>query len=197
MNLYKEIVSKITPLDFEKYCLTVIKEYAEEENLNDFNIIHNKKIKKNDEDYQIDVFVEFMALKAKFKIFVECKRQKRPVERDEVILLNEKVQNLAAHKGILISTSGFQSGAIKRAEENGIALWQIIDKRIMFVRASISNIDEYYLEYIKHSPPHYVLQYGDSISEFPNRQIYPSKNMEIELRQKIDKILNRKNETSA
>jgi len=181
LNPYKEIVSNITPLEFEKFCYTVIKEYAELEKLTNFKIIHNKKIKIDDESYQIDIFAEFIALTVKINVLIECKHQKRPVERDEVIILIDKLHTLSAHKGILISTSGFQSGAVKKAEKNGIALLQIIDNHIMNIRASIqTEQDERYIEYQKKSPPYYCLQYSGLIPDFPDKMIYPTKSMENE-----------------
>jgi hypothetical protein len=41
LNPYEELVSKITPVEFEKFCLEIIKTYAEEEKLLDFNITHH------------------------------------------------------------------------------------------------------------------------------------------------------------
>jgi predicted helicase len=188
MNPYKDIVSNISPLEFEKFCFTVIKKYAESEGLNDFNIVHNKKMKVNGEEYQIDILAEFIALSVKFIAIIECKRQNRPVERDEVTILVDKVHRLAAHKGILISTSGFQSGALKKANDSGIALLQIIDKQVMHIRASIQpEQDERYNEFIKKLPPYYALQYSGAIPDFPDKKIYPTESMELELIQRIKK----------
>jgi predicted helicase len=190
INPYEEIISKISPLEFEQFCLMVIKKYAEQNNLNDFKITHNKKMRINDENYQIDLFAEFTAINVKFNIIIECKHQRRSIERAEIILLNDKINNSTAHKGILISTSGFQKGAIKRAEKNGIALLQIMDKEIRFVRASLpTELDEQYAEYVRQSSPYFVFQY---CGDFPNKQIYPTESMEAELRAKLKKNLRRR-----
>lgn len=186
MNPYKDLVSKITPNEFELFCFDILNAYAESEKLNDFKILHNKKVKSSDEIFQIDIIAEFKALNVKFKILIECKHQKRSVERDEVIILNDKIHNLASHKGILISTSGFQSGAIKRAEKNGIALIQIMDKNIRFIRASLPiKQDDRYNEFIKLHPPYFALLYSGELANFPDKQIYPTISMVNELKQKI------------
>jgi restriction system protein len=52
---------------------------------------------------------------------VECKHQRRPVSRDEVLILDGKLRDTGAHKGMLFATSGFQDGAIKLAKKRGIA----------------------------------------------------------------------------
>ena len=60
------------------------------------------------------------------------------------------MRSLGAHKGIFISTSGFQSGAEEYANAHGIALIQIFDKQVMQIKASISpEYDPMYIEFIK------------------------------------------------
>jgi restriction system protein len=43
------------------------------------------------------------------------------------MLLNQKLQEIGAHKGMIFSTSGFQSGAIEFATEHGIATITVQD----------------------------------------------------------------------
>ena len=91
---------------------------------------------------------------------------------------------------ILIFTSGFQSGAISRAEENGIALIQVVDKKFIFIRASISDVDKYTREFQIQYPPYLALQYTKASSVIPDIKIYPTTKMEEELKQKIKNIFN-------
>jgi restriction system protein len=49
--------------------------------------------------YVIDVLVEFTLLDgAEFKVLVECKHLKRPVERDEIQVLEAKLRAVGGHK---------------------------------------------------------------------------------------------------
>ena len=115
----------LSPTEFEKYCLEILRGYAESENLNNFSIEHDKKIKVSDGKYQIDVYATFEALGCKIKILCECKRYKNPVNRDKVVILHKKLDSLGAHKGILMTNNRFQSGAIQYAKEHGIALIKV------------------------------------------------------------------------
>lgn len=67
-------------------------------------------------------------------MIAECKRYTNPVNREKVVILADKVKSLGAHKGILISTSGFQSGAHEYAKKHGIALIQILDKHVVHIQ---------------------------------------------------------------
>ena len=61
------------------------------------------------------------------KILAECKQHKKRVGRDKVEVLESRLRSLGAQKGLLLSTAGFQSGAIQFAEKHGIALIQVFD----------------------------------------------------------------------
>lgn len=50
------------------------------------------------------------------EILVECRRCSSSVKRDVIMILESKIRDSNAHKKIVISTSGFQSGAIEYAE---------------------------------------------------------------------------------
>ena len=111
--------------EFEVFCMETLKAYAERENLQNFSIKHDQKIESDDGTYQIDVIAEYTALGAKNVVLIECKKHSNSVKRDVVTNLHAKLQSLGAHKGIIISTVGFQRGAVQYAEKHGIALWQI------------------------------------------------------------------------
>ncbi|WP_229635467.1 restriction endonuclease [Pseudomonas syringae] len=64
---------------------------------------------------------------AELMVLIECKKYRNAVERELVQVLHDKVRSLGAHKGMLFTTSGFQSGAIKYAKAHGIALVSIVD----------------------------------------------------------------------
>ena len=65
-------------------------------------------------------------------VLVECKNQTRPVERDEVMVLESKIRDVNAQKGMLFSTSGFQSGAIEFASAKHIATVSIVEGKWLY-----------------------------------------------------------------
>lgn len=120
----QETLFEMTPTQFEQYSLEIIQEqFQGQENL---CVYHNVIEKSGDGTYQIDGEVLFTIGDFNFKILVECKHYSSSITRDKVVLLADKVRTLKASKGILISTSAFQRGAIQYATEHNIALVQII-----------------------------------------------------------------------
>ena len=144
--------------------------------LKTFSIEHNKKIKVSDGKYQIDIYASFIALECEIKILCECKRYKKPVNRDKVVILHKKLDSLGAHKGILMTNNRFQSGAIQYAKEHGIALIQVSTRGPEYFSHS-NGLDNYseddpFLYSEKMLPPYRaVLVTKDSNTDFV---VYPT-----------------------
>ncbi len=188
-------ICSITPTEFEEYCLEILKGYAETEDLKDFLITHNVKIPASDGKYQIDVYAEFTAMGAKFKVLCECKHYKSSVKRGKVAELHRKLESIGAQKAILISTSKFQSGAVEYANAHGIALIYVENYNFEYISHSsgemVINDDDPFLYAEKHMPP-YVAFNCSSNTEEPIK-VYPPKSMIrkliIEMNQQIKEKL--------
>lgn len=85
----------------------------------------------------------------------ECKRWKTSVTQDVVMAFRTVVADSGAHRGYIISTNGFQSGAIAAAKSTNIDLvtfeefqntyfekW--IDKRVWSIENSVGSVNTYY-----------------------------------------------------
>lgn len=186
INPYRELSADISPEDFELYCMETLKAYAQKEGLQQFQIEHNQKIKAHDGTYQIDVLADYIALGCKHTVIVECKKHYRNIERSVVMELHEKLKSIGAQKAILISTSGFQIGAVKFAEEHGIALWQICNRTIKRMTNAVSSNSvgqEIQLEAEKYMPRFFVMEW-DCRVDYPYVELYPTNEMYVEAIQK-------------
>ncbi len=115
----------LTPSEYELAVKEILD--AAGETLLSYQSAHQPKVAGLDGEYIIDVVARFAALGANFTVLVECKHEKRKVERQDVQILYAKVQSLGAQKGMLFSVSGFQSGALEYALAHGIATVQLAD----------------------------------------------------------------------
>lgn len=111
---------ELDPIEYEN----IVKDFFNKSNrrIRDFSVIHNKILPAHDGDYQIDIVISFELDGLLYKSIVECKHFKNKIKRDYVQILYNKVQSLGAHKGIFVTSSDYQSGAIKFANAHGIAL---------------------------------------------------------------------------
>ncbi len=72
-----------------------------------------------------DVSFEMSVLGTNVLFIAECKCYKSRVHVGEVEEFNSKLQDIGGHKGIMFTTVGYQTGAVKAARGFGIALAQL------------------------------------------------------------------------
>jgi len=86
-------------------------------------VFHRKKYKGlSGHKHEIDLSFELDVAEVKVLIFVECKCYSRKVGVDELLEFVGRLRDTGAHKGILVTTNGFQRGAIEVAKANNVAL---------------------------------------------------------------------------
>lgn len=134
----KDVVLDMKPSEFEKYALQILEQQTE--GLKNVKIVHDKVIESYDGNYQLDGYIEFEAMGVLYKTIVECKHYKYPISREIVQKVYDNLRAVGAQKGIIISTSNFQSGAIKYAKIHGIALIQLTESGSEFATRGKMNV---------------------------------------------------------
>lgn len=130
-------VPSLTPREYELTVKSILDGAAID--LIEFHSEHLEKVDGVDGSYIIDVTVRFNALGANFLVLVECKHERRKVERQDVQVLHDKVRSTGAQKGMLFSVAGFQGGAIEYADVHGIALVQLASGRSTWVTKNLGS----------------------------------------------------------
>lgn len=77
----------------------------------------------------VDVLVEFAPLGIADRWAVECKDQASRVRQSQVQTFIEKVQNIGASRGLVVATSGYQSGCFKKVKHTNIVLTDLAGLR--------------------------------------------------------------------
>jgi hypothetical protein len=80
--------------------------------------------------HAIDVLVTGTYQTLPLKWIVECKCWKTNVPKEKVLALQATTQDVGADKGILLSETGFQSGAIRACKNTNITLTSLEDLRL-------------------------------------------------------------------
>lgn len=129
----------ITPTEFELMVKSWFESVAD--SLEEFTAQHLEAIQGSDGEFAFDVTIRFTAFHgAKFLVVAECKKHTSPIKRDIVQILNDKKRSVGAHKGFVISTSPFQSGAQEYALQHGIALCQVHSGNIAYIQANAARM---------------------------------------------------------
>ncbi len=72
--------------------------------------------------HEIDVWVTFEQYGVDIKWVVECKLWNSPIPKEKVLALQQVLQDVGADRGVLLSESGFQAGAVRAAERTNVTL---------------------------------------------------------------------------
>jgi restriction system protein len=85
----------ITPEEYERQVAAQLRRSGL--GLLEFRVTRREKLAGVDGIYEIDAVVRFEALGASFIVLVECKLTKRPVDRDAIQVLHDRVRSTGAH----------------------------------------------------------------------------------------------------
>jgi restriction system protein len=115
-------VHRISAVEYEQLVKATLDAGVSKEELLQYESRHLEAISGADGEYTFDVTVRFRNMTGDHLVLIECKRHRRKVERELVMVLYGKIQSVGAQKGMLFSTAGFQSGAVEYAQQHGLAL---------------------------------------------------------------------------
>ncbi|ASA20539.1 restriction endonuclease [Paenibacillus donghaensis] len=82
---------------------------------------------KTGASHQFDVYYEFTKAIVKHRVAIECKNHRRPVDKGKVGEFKSKILDIDNLMGIMVSASGYQSGASTYANGTGIVLMTLDD----------------------------------------------------------------------
>jgi len=128
-------LGQIAPKEFE----VLVKSWFEKVGhaMESFEVAHLETLPGADGEYTFDVTIRFKAFHgAQFLVLVECKKHKNPVKREVIQVLNDRLRSVGGHKGFVVATTSFQSGAVEYARKHGIALVQVVSGAVMYIQAS-------------------------------------------------------------
>lgn len=89
---------------------------------NGVKVSRNVTLKGLKGEYQIDVFYQFENAGVTHRVAIECKYYRRPLDRETIMPFCNKITDIGNIIGVIVSKSGYQSGAKEYAEKHGITL---------------------------------------------------------------------------
>ena len=110
---------------------------------------------KTGEIYEIDLSYKFRIAKADYLTLIECKHWNHRVGRQVINYFKSVVDDIGAHKGIVVTTVGFQEGAIGFAKKCGIALFKVTDNGELQVVSHFLGDTERAQEFLESQSPQY------------------------------------------
>ncbi|WP_187992868.1 restriction endonuclease [Vibrio harveyi] len=114
---------KLSPVEYEIFVQEFHQKLLEHQGFSEIDVRHNEiVIGKSGNKNQIDVYWELPIAGLVQKFCVECKKWKSKVKKSDVASFITILNDVGNARGIYVTTAGFQSGAVKLAEEHGVIL---------------------------------------------------------------------------
>lgn len=124
--------AEITPARFEAFVADELLRSAGSE-VDDLVVTLHDRVAGPDGGYELDATVRYRFAGLAFLVVVEAKLHRNPIKRELVQVLHQKVRSIGAHKGVMVATAPYQSGAVEFARVHGIALVTVVESRFAFV----------------------------------------------------------------
>lgn len=111
----------LTALEYEQF---VAESFAALNQAGFGTVTRNKHITglKSGHDHQFDIAIELEIIGLQIIVVVECKHYRRRVEISDLLEFASRIDDVSAHKGVMVTTVGYQEGAIRIAKANRITL---------------------------------------------------------------------------
>jgi restriction endonuclease Mrr len=120
------VKTKMTPTEFEILVKNLFEDRLKAQFGYKIPVEHLKKFTSAAGNvYEIDLSYQFNLFDMSYLTLVECKHWDSHVTREKVGYLQSIMDELKAHKGIVVTTKGFQNGAIEYAQSNNIGLIKV------------------------------------------------------------------------
>lgn len=120
----------MTPTEFELLAQRLFAEKLKNEFGYAIPVEHQRTFKSlSGNTYNIDLSYTFKVFDINYHTLVECKYWNSSVTREKVGYFKSILDDIKAHKGILVTTKGFQKGAITYAQSQNIGLVKITNDR--------------------------------------------------------------------
>ena len=112
--------------EYEMLVQEIYQEIADEDAPDTVTVQHNiKKVGKSGHEHQIDVYYEFCFMGEIHKVIIECKNYSNRVTVGKLRDFQGLLSDIGDVRGIFVSKSGFQKGAIDFAKHYNIVLKEL------------------------------------------------------------------------
>lgn len=122
----KSINPKNTGISYENLTQRIFSEILNQNSVNTIKVEQNVKLKGITTNHQIDVYWEFDVGNINYKTIVQAKDWGKPVDQGELLKFKAVIEDLPSQpKGIFVTKTGYQKGALEYAISQGIALYEL------------------------------------------------------------------------
>ena len=101
---------------------------VDQDEARNIKVQHNVTLRGKFLEHQVDVYWELETAGIKYRTVIECKDWNRALEQEKLLAFRAKLEDLNGPVGIMVTRSGYQSGAVNYAKAHGIYLYEMFEE---------------------------------------------------------------------
>lgn len=119
-------MSKNTGKPYEKLTQKIFSQIVNQNSVQNIDVQHDITLPGRTTSHQIDVYWKFEVGGLQYETVIQAKDWKNKVKKEQMLAFKAILDDLpSGTKGVFVSKSGFQSGAVEVAQAHGITLYEL------------------------------------------------------------------------
>lgn len=114
-------------VDYEKVTRAIFQTLVDQDQAQNISVEHNKQLQGKYLSHQCDVYWKFESAGMEYSTIVECKNWNKRLKQENLLAFRAKLEDLNNPKGVIVTRSGYQKGAVKYAKAHGILLYELFE----------------------------------------------------------------------
>jgi len=114
-------------VDYEKVTRAIFQTLVDQDQAQNISVEHNKQLQGKYLSHQCDVYWKVESAGMEYSTIVECKNWNKRLKQENLLAFRAKLEDLNNPKGVIVTRSGYQKGAVKYAKAHGILLYELFE----------------------------------------------------------------------
>jgi hypothetical protein len=147
-----KLIMKNTGKGYEILTQVIFNQIINQNSVETINVQRDVTLQGIVSSHQIDVYWEFKYADIIYYTIIQCKDWNSPVKQEDLFTLNQVLQDLLHQpRGIMVTKTGYQEGALNFAKSHGIELFELREFTEEDAKGRIQTIVINIIAYIPHS----------------------------------------------
>jgi hypothetical protein len=112
-------------VEYEQITQAIFQALVDQDQAQNISVEHNKPLRGKYLSHQCDVYWKFKSAGMEYSTIVECKNWNKRLKQENLLAFRAKLEDLNNPKGVIVTRSGYQKGAVKYAKAHGILLYEL------------------------------------------------------------------------
>lgn len=114
-------------VDYEKVTRAIFQTLVDQDQAQNISVKHNKQLQGKYLSHQCDVYWKLESAGMEYSTIVECKNWNKRLKQENLLAFRAKLEDLNYPKGVIVTRSGYQKGAVRYAKAHGILLYELFE----------------------------------------------------------------------